>query len=573
MKRQRIQYTGMKLNLKIAWIRKLKNKAIVDDFAWGSPDQWRLLEIERLEDADLDVLMALMEQHKEVRGTLAVKQKIVTYRKLLVDAKGVKISRLEPLVMAIKKLLEPTPHKWLFIENEDGYLVPWYVYNVQYHPPDDRNGSPARTCVSLAAFKRGTKITKDVNYETTDLGDNAYELLRKKGYFMETPEIMEEYTKENLHYQSICGLTGEQFLATGECFDRNDWWSSSTVSMERDGQPTRVVMDDESSEGEDREREREHITARFWTEDKKKHGDDDGEDDQVADLPLQPYVKIFDLSKHCFCVIHVGNLTEYVYDATLIDKLILPEDDKELISMLVSGADVSLEDIVKGKTGGIIVVCTGPPGTGKTLSAEVFSEEVERPLYCVQCSQLGTNESQLEKELRIVLSRAQRWKAILLIDEADVYVHERGDDIQQNAIVGVFLRVLEYYRGILFMTSNRQTVIDDAIMSRATAWIRYDIPNRDRAIAIWLVLSAQYKASLSASDISVLVDKFSTISGRSIKNLLKLAVLLAARKKQPVTVSSIEYVSRFLDLEGVTDSSRSHSRPETEAPAAAGRPL
>jgi SpoVK/Ycf46/Vps4 family AAA+-type ATPase len=150
-----------------------------------------------------------------------------------------------------------------------------------------------------------------------------------------------------------------------------------------------------------------------------------------------------------------------------------------------------------------------------------------------------------------VLNRAQRWKAILLIDEADVYVHERGNDIQQNAIVGVFLRVLEYYRGILFMTSNRETVIDDAIMSRATAWIRYDLPDRERAVAIWRVLSNQYKAGLKDVDFAKLVemDKFKAISGRSIKNLLKLAKLMAARKKQPVTVQSIDYVSQFLDLE------------------------
>ena len=544
----------MKLNLKIEWIRKLKNKAVVEDYKWGSPDQWRAVDIEALEDSDLEQLLDLMEKHKDVKGTVAVKQKITTYRKLLTDAKGVKISRLEPLVMAIKKLLEPTPHKWLFIENEDGHLIPWYVYNVQYHPPDERNGSPAKTEVSLAATKRGSKVTKDINFHVTDLGDTAYELLRKRGFFVETPEVVAEYTKENLRYQAICGLTGEQFLAIGEGFDRNDYWSSSTVSMERDQMPTRCVMDDESEEGEGREgREREHITSRFWTEDKKCRDDDGGEADEnsVVDLPLQPYVKIFDLSKHCFVIIHVANLTEYVYDSALIDKLVLPEERKELVSMLVEGADLALDDIVKGKTGGIIVVCTGPPGTGKTLTAEVFSEQVKRPLYCVQCSQLGTDEAQLEKELKIVLNRAQRWKAILLIDEADVYVHERGNDIQQNAIVGVFLRVLEYYRGILFMTSNRETVIDDAIMSRATAWIRYDLPDRERAVAIWRVLSNQYKAGLKDVDFAKLVemDKFKAISGRSIKNLLKLAKLMAARKKQPVTVQSIDYVSQFLDLE------------------------
>lgn len=549
----------MKLNLKVEWIRKLKRSGVAEDFKWASPDQWRQVDIEALEDPDLDSLLDLMEKHRDVRGTVAVTQKINTYRKLLIDAKGVKISRLEPLVLAIKKLMEPTPHKWLFIENEDSYLVPWYVYDVEYKPADARTGQPAHTTVSMAASKRGEKVTKDIVFHVNDLGDTAYELLRKRGFFVETPEIIDEYTKENKHYQEICGLTGEQFLASGDAFDKNEYWSSSTVSMERDGLPTRVVMDDVSDEGErrERDRDREHITSKFWTEDKKRRDDDGGEADEnaVIDLPVQPYVKMFDLSKHFFCIIHVANLTEYVYDATVIDKLVLPPERKELVSMLVEGADVVMDDIVKGKTGGIIVICTGPPGTGKTLTAEVFSEQVKRPLYCVQCSQLGTNEEELEKELQVVLNRAQRWKAILLIDEADVYVHTRGNDIQQNAIVGVFLRVLEYYRGVLFMTSNRETIIDDAIMSRATAWIRYDIPDREKALAIWNVLATQYKAGLKPADYEKLVDnpKFKAISGRSIKNLLKLAKLRSARKKEPVSVTSLEYVSQFLDLENGTD--------------------
>lgn len=542
----------MKLRLQVKWIKKLAATA-ADEYKWASPDQWRDVDIESLEDADLTLLLELMEKNRDVKGTVAVTQKIVTYRKLLTDAKGVKISRLEPLVMAIKKLMEPTPHKWLFVENEDGYLIPWYVYDVEYNPPRPEHGTPANTEISMAATKRGSKITKSLKFHVTDLGFTAYELLRKQGYFIETPDIVVEYTKENLRYQAVCGLTGEQFNAVGEAFDRNDWWASSTVAMERDGVPARVVMDDESSEGERNDRElKEGITSRFWTENKKSRNDDGGEaeENSVVDLPLQPYVKVFDLNKHCFSVIHVGNLTEYQYDPLLVDKLVLPSERKDLVSMLVAGADVALEDIVKGKTGGIIVICTGPPGTGKTLTAEVFSEQVKRPLYCVQCSQLGTDESELEKELRIVLSRAQRWKAILLIDEADVYVHRRGNNIQQNAIVGVFLRVLEYYRGVLFMTSNRETIIDDAIMSRATAWIRYEIPDLEGAKAIWQVLAAQYKVTLSPMDISTLAthERFKHISGRSIKNLLKLAVLRNACKQVPVSVDSLVFVSQFLDL-------------------------
>lgn len=540
----------MKLNLRVSWIRELKNKALVDDWRWSAPEKWAQVAIEDLRETDLDELLELMEKHKDVKGSIAVKQKIKTYRKLLTDARGVKISRLEPLVMAIKMLMKPTPHKWLFSENKDGYLVPWYVYDVRYNPPNERTGDPASTEVNLAAIKRGSKQTQSIYFYSGGLGDTAYELLRKKGYFVETAEIVEDYAKENLRYQAICGLTGEQFLATGTA--ESSGYYSRTTSMLRDGEPTRVVMDDDSDDGDSRsDNERIQITAKFWLETTDEDDGGAAAEASVVDLPLQPYVKVFDLKKHNFCEIHAANLENYVYDETLFDKLIIPADRKELVEILVSGAELELDDIVQGKTGGKIVISTGPPGTGKTLTAEVFSERVKRPLYCVQCSQLGTDEETLEKELRTVLSRAERWKAILLIDEADVYVHARGNDIQQNAIVGVFLRVLEYYQGILFLTSNRETVIDDAIMSRGTAWFRYDLPDESAAIHIWSVLSTQYAIKLNEFQIKELAStKFPGISGRSIKNMLKLAKMFAHSKRKPVTVDMLVYVSQFLPLEG-----------------------
>ena len=149
-----------------------------------------------------------------------------------------------------------------------------------------------------------------------------------------------------------------------------------------------------------------------------------------------------------------------------------------------------------------------------------------------------------------------RWKAILLIDEADVYTHERGQDIQQNAIVGVWLRVLEHYRGVMFMTSNRDTIIDDAIMSRATAWIRYDYPDPKALVEIWRVLAENYEVELTSLDIVELCRIFPKISGRSIKSLLRLGRLLVSKKGGKVDVALLQYVSQFIDLDG-----KSRSKP------------
>jgi hypothetical protein len=50
---------------------------------------------------------------------------------------------------------------------------------------------------------------------------------------------------------------------------------------------------------------------------------------------------------------------------------------------------------------------------------------------------LGTNSDALGEESSISSAYATRWRAILLIDEVDVYIHERGTDVHQNANVGV----------------------------------------------------------------------------------------------------------------------------------------
>ena len=202
----------MKLNLRVEWIKKWNHKATLDNCRWKSNEQWHVVDIEELKPTDLDKLLALMEtDYVSTKGALAVKQKIVNYRKLLQNVTGVKISRLEMLAQAVKLLMLPTEHKWLFAENKDGYLVPWYVYNVEYEAPDLENGRPACTKISMAATKRDSKVTESLNFFTHQLGNTAYELLRQRGYFVETPKIIEEYVKENARYQEICGKLGAQF--------------------------------------------------------------------------------------------------------------------------------------------------------------------------------------------------------------------------------------------------------------------------------------------------------------------------------------------------------------------------
>ncbi|KAF3801945.1 hypothetical protein GCG54_00015167 [Colletotrichum gloeosporioides] len=87
---------------------------------------------------------------------------------------------------------------------------------------------------------------------------------------------------------------------------------------------------------------------------------------------------------------------------------------------------------------------------------------------------MGTSPRELEKALEINFALATRWGCILLLDEADVFLSQRTmNDVTRNALVAVFLRILEYHSGVLFLTTNRVGSFDEAFMSRIHISLHY----------------------------------------------------------------------------------------------------
>ena len=74
---------------------------------------------------------------------------------------------------------------------------------------------------------------------------------------------------------------------------------------------------------------------------------------------------------------------------------------------------------------------------------------MRKPLYVVGAGDLGTTAAKLDENLTRIFKISAGWSAVLLIDEADVFLEERSlHDLERNAMVAVFLRELEYFRGI-----------------------------------------------------------------------------------------------------------------------------
>ena len=80
---------------------------------------------------------------------------------------------------------------------------------------------------------------------------------------------------------------------------------------------------------------------------------------------------------------------------------------------------------------------------------------------------------------------AENWQALLLLDEADDFLCKRSYDSNHNSLVSVFLRKLEYYKGIMLLTTNRVRDFDEAVQSRIHIGVKYSPLGVDTRKAIW----------------------------------------------------------------------------------------
>lgn len=178
------------------------------------------------------------------------------------------------------------------------------------------------------------------------------------------------------------------------------------------------------------------------------------------------------------------------------------------------------------------------------MTAESVAEFLKKPLYFVSVGELGTSPARLEESLDRIMKIAQSWDAIILLDEVDVFAVDRlGTSIERNAMTAIFLRMLERYSGVMFMTTNLKDNLDPAFISRATATIEYkSLTEKDRE-QIWLgILNKANSIGKVTVDNSVyeaikehaMID----INGRVIKNTIRLAYTLALTTEDKVLRNS-----------------------------------
>ncbi|OAG06722.1 uncharacterized protein CC84DRAFT_1142712 [Paraphaeosphaeria sporulosa] len=213
-------------------------------------------------------------------------------------------------------------------------------------------------------------------------------------------------------------------------------------------------------------------------------------------------------------------------------------------------------DIVRGKGKGLIILLHGAPGVGKTSTAEGIAEKFKKPLFQITCGDLGTTASEVELALEKNFTLANKWDCILLLDEADVFLTERSkEDFKRNGLVAVFLRLMEYYSGILFLTTNRVGDFDEAFTSRIHVSLYYPALNEEKTGQVFEInmdmIEERFRTKGRAIDIDRMKIAFFAMryfndhpdarwNGRQIRNACQTALALAEFEAQGDSIEDTE---------------------------------
>lgn len=249
--------------------------------------------------------------------------------------------------------------------------------------------------------------------------------------------------------------------------------------------------------------------------------------------------------------------------SSAFDDLVLPEKHKKTIRALVkhqtrsfgesssashdgtkpAGVPMQGLDLIRGKGRGLIILLHGAPGVGKTSTAESVAIQLKRPLLPITCGDLGTRAEVVEQRLEDFFNLAARWGCVVLLDEADVFLAKRvTGDLERNGLVSVFLRQLEYYSGVLILTTNRVGEFDEAFVSRIHMKLHYPRLDKESTMEIWEMNIRRIRENMDLG-IDVKEDGIREFArkywksnasttgrqwnGRQIKNAFQTAVALA----------------------------------------------
>lgn len=219
------------------------------------------------------------------------------------------------------------------------------------------------------------------------------------------------------------------------------------------------------------------------------------------------------------------------------DDLVLEEDTmkqvEEILLWTRYGESVRREWGLQSKIKpGFRALFCGPPGSGKTFTATLLGRATGLDVYRIDLSMLvskyiGETEKNLAKVFR--LAEGKNW--ILFFDEADALFGKRtgvkdAHDKYANQETAYLLQRIEEYPGLIILSTNLRSNLDDAFCRRFNNIIRFRMPAQKERLRLWQ--SSFSKKCTLDSDVSLeAISSDYEMSGGSIINVVQYCSVLA----------------------------------------------
>lgn len=181
----------------------------------------------------------------------------------------------------------------------------------------------------------------------------------------------------------------------------------------------------------------------------------------------------------------------------------------------------------------------GPPGTGKTLSACLLGQHCGCDVYKIDLSMIASKYiGETEKNLAKVFDLAEHKNWILFFDEADALFGKRtqvadAHDRFANQEISFLLQRIEEFHGVVILTSNIKTNIDDAFVRRFHSVVNFPMPKPTERLRIWRNAFSSKAVMEKIVDLDAVADKYD-LSGGTIMNVVRYSSLKALSRNQNV---------------------------------------
>lgn len=181
----------------------------------------------------------------------------------------------------------------------------------------------------------------------------------------------------------------------------------------------------------------------------------------------------------------------------------------------------------------------GPSGCGKTFTATLLGKEVGKQVFCIDLSMVVSKYiGETEKNLAKVFELAENKDWILFFDEADALFGKRTNvkdshDRYANQEVAYLLQRVEDYKGLVILSTNLKSNIDEAFARRFQIMVRFNMPNAQERERLWISSFSPLCELEETIDIKQIAEDYE-LAGGSIINVVQYCSISAMSREENI---------------------------------------